>query len=545
MAEQQITRLLDYILPRFRTPVIFATLCLLTAILIAPSLYLLFTEGGGVPFLELGLPEIAGLMALCAAIYFALSRAVERMPTGTVRCDTAFHIACLTILGQLILIRGGLLIAGVVLESPGVRQFNDPLAAQFAIPFATCGMLLSLLVSSHLALIVSLIAALFAGLMSPDGMPVALFSLVSSIIAIYKAEHYRTRNTISRTILGLGLINMITGIAVLLVAHRTMTPALIGQAIFMSLLGALLTAGIASVMTPVYESAFNVLTDLKLLELSSADHPLLRQLAIRAPGTNHHSFVVGVLAEGAAKAIGANALLARVGCMFHDIGKMAAPNMYIENQQAGENPHDKVQPVDSVRIITGHVRRGIKLGTEAGLPPQILDFIPQHHGTRALMYFYHRAKSQAEARGETVNIEEFRYPGPKPQSREAAILMLADGAEASVRSLDEPTPENIQLILDRIIQSVINDGQFDECHLTLKEITKIRASLISTLVGIYHHRISYPGFNPPARNGVNSHAPTPPAASEAVPAPSPVDDDGHEDDSDNSPPQQFRASGNL
>jgi len=234
-----------------------------------------------------------------------------------------------------------------------------------------------------------------------------------------------------------------------------------------------------------------------LLELSNAEAPLLRRLAIETPGTNHHSFVVAMLAEAAAKAIGANALLARVGCLYHDIGKLAAPTMYIENQQGAANPHDRVSPRDSVRIITGHVRRGLQLAEDANLPPQIMDFIPQHHGTRVLAYFFHKAKSQAEASGEAVNIEDFRYPGPKPQTKEAVILMLSDGSEAAVRSLEDPTPENIRAIVSKIADSVVADGQLDECDITFREIKLIRESLINTLIGMYHQRISYPGFNPP------------------------------------------------
>jgi putative nucleotidyltransferase with HDIG domain len=265
-------------------------------------------------------------------------------------------------------------------------------------------------------------------------------------------------------------------------------------------IGAALMAAVASLAIPIYESAFDILTDLKLLELSNADNSLLRQLAIRTPGTSYHSFMVGVLAEEAAKSIGANALLARTAALYHDIGKLAAPSMYIENQKGGPNPHDKVSPLDSVRIITGHVRRGIQMATETDLPPQIIDFIPQHHGTRVLAYFYHKAKAQAEARGGHVNIDDFRYPGPKPQSKEAVILMLADGAEDSVRSLEEHTPENIRAIVKKIVDSVVADGQLDESTVTMRELTMIRESLINTLINIYHQRISYPGFNPPGKD---------------------------------------------
>jgi putative nucleotidyltransferase with HDIG domain len=294
-------------------------------------------------------------------------------------------------------------------------------------------------------------------------------------------------------------INALMGVVALLIANNQWDWLRIAGGVALGLIGAALTAAVAGLAIPIYESVFDILTDMKLLELSNADNPLLRELAIRTPGTNHHSFMVGLLAEEAAKAIGANALLARTGCLYHDVGKLAAPNMYIENQKGGPNPHDKVSPLDSVRIITGHVRRGVRMAVEADLPQQIIDFIPQHHGTRVLAYFYHKAKAQAEARGETVNIDDFRYPGPKPQTREAVILMLADGAEASVRSLDEPTPENIRAIVKKIVDSVVADGQLDESNITMRELTVIRESLVNTLIGIYHQRISYPGFNPPSQ----------------------------------------------
>jgi putative nucleotidyltransferase with HDIG domain len=286
---------------------------------------------------------------------------------------------------------------------------------------------------------------------------------------------------------------------VLLIAGHELNWQMIVGSVAASVISALLTAGLVSFLIPIYESLFDILTDVKLLELSNADLPLLRRLAIEVPGTNHHSFMVSVLAEAAAKAIGANALLARVGCLYHDIGKLSAPKMFIENQGGNENPHDQVAPQKSAQVITNHVRRGIKMGEDADLPPQIIDFIPQHHGTRVIAYFYHKAKAEAEKRGETVNIDDFRYPGPKPQSKEAAILMLADGAEASVRSLEDRSEENIRAIIKKIIDTVIADGQFDECNLTMSELTIIRESLIGTLQNIYHQRISYPGFNPPSQ----------------------------------------------
>jgi putative nucleotidyltransferase with HDIG domain len=399
---------------------------------------------------------------------------------------------------QTALVRAGVFIATVLSARSETTRFSDAFGFQFAIPFAASALVLSLLVGSQIALVSAMIVAVFVGLISTGGIAMSLFALSSSIIAIYSVERYRTRNAITRAILVIGGVNIFMSAAVTLIANRDLTWRLAAKGAVWGLLGALLTAAVASLATPIYESAFNILTDMRLLELSNADLPLLRELAIRTPGTNHHSFVVGTLAETAAKAVGANPLLARIGCLYHDIGKLAAPKMYIENQQGGPNPHDRVEPRDSVRIITGHVRRGLKMAHEAGLPPQIIDFIPQHHGTRVLSYFYHKAKAQAEARGETVNIDDFRYPGPKPQTKEAVILMLSDAAEAAVRSLEEPTPENIRSILKKIVDSIVADGQLDECNVTLQEITAIRESLINTLIGIYHQRIGYPGFNPPS-----------------------------------------------
>jgi putative nucleotidyltransferase with HDIG domain len=246
---------------------------------------------------------------------------------------------------------------------------------------------------------------------------------------------------------------------------------------------------------PINESLFGVLTDIRLLELSNADLPVLSQLALRAPGTNQHSHAVGQLAEDASRAIGANALLARIGSLYHDIGKVAAPDHFVENQ-TGRNPHDRLRPVQSAKIITSHVTYGLKLAREIGLPKRVADFIPQHHGTRTLHFFLQKAVAQAST-DEKVSEAEFRYPGPKPQFKEAAILMLADSAEAAARSLAHPDPESVRAIVMRIFDAIITDGQLDESNLSLRELTQIRETLISSLNALYHPRIDYPGFNVP------------------------------------------------
>jgi putative nucleotidyltransferase with HDIG domain len=253
---------------------------------------------------------------------------------------------------------------------------------------------------------------------------------------------------------------------------------------------------IVSGLIPVNESVFNILTDVKLLELSNADLPLLRRMALMTPGSHQHSYMVASLAEEAAKAIGANALLVRIGCYYHDIGKTAAPNMFIENQSGGPNPHDQIDPKKSARIISNHVKRGIEMAKEEHLPQKIVDLIPQHHGTRLLHYFYNKAKEKAAMTGDEVHEADFRYPGPKPQSKEAAILMLADSSEAAIRSLADHSEPVMRGMIKKVFDDIIADGQLDESNLTMREISLIREALLRAFKSHYHERVRYPGFNP-------------------------------------------------
>lgn len=459
--------------------------------------------------------RLLGLFALIALMYFALFKAATTSQSSRLGPRTAYWVAGSALMIQTLLVRAGMYGAAVLSTQPEMMNLGGFFEFAFAIPFASGALVLSLLIGGQVALVTGLMSAILAGFIAPDGLAFVAFALAGSVIAIYSVQRYHTRNAVVIASTAVGAINILMGLAVMLIAEHGWQWSRVLGGMVLGLAGALFTAAAASLAIPVYESAFDILTDMKLMELANADNPLLRQLAITTPGTHHHSFMVGVLAEAAAKAIGANALLARTGCLYHDIGKLAAPNMYIENQKGGPNPHDRVSPLNSVRIITGHVRRGIEMAREANLPSQIIDFIPQHHGTRVLAYFYHKAKAQAEARGETVNIEDFRYPGPKPQSKEAVILMLADGAEASVRSLEEQTPENIRAIIKKIVDSVVSDGQLDESNVTMRELTVIRETLISTLANVYHQRISYPGFNPPSEK-TPAEAPQPGTSSQEL-----------------------------
>lgn len=247
-------------------------------------------------------------------------------------------------------------------------------------------------------------------------------------------------------------------------------------------------------LLPLVEKAFDVQTDLSLLELSDMSHPLLRQLAQRAPGTYNHSISVAALAETAAESIGAHGLLVRVGAIFHDIGKMFKPNYFVENQVPGTNRHDTLQPGMSTLIIIAHVKDGADLARRHRLPKRVIDFIEQHHGTTLVEYFYKQATKKNEESDEKDEVPEssFRYPGPKPQTREAAVLMIADAAESASRALVEPTASRLQHLVDQIAMKKLLDGQFDECGLTLLELDTIKRSLVKSLTAIYHGRIKYP-----------------------------------------------------
>jgi hypothetical protein len=485
-AEQKLSNLYHRLPPATRFWIYFVLLVLTTAYLISHEKLTVFDS----------LPRLMGMAAAVAVIFFALYKASLRSRSLRLSAETTFWVTGTAILLQTVLARAGAFIADMLERSPEMNKFSGILGFHLAIPFATAALGLSLLVGSQIALVASLIISLFIALIAPGGMAMALYSLVGSIAAIASVERYRTRNAVAVAIPLIGGANAVMSVVVALLVGQELSWRVVVNSVVIGLLSGLQCAGIASLVTPIYESAFDILTDLKLLELSNADNPLLRDLALKTPGTNHHSFIVATLAEAAAKAIGANALLTRTACLYHDVGKMAAPTMYIENQNGMDNPHNQVAPRDSVRIVTGHVRRGIKMAQEAGLPQQIIDFIPQHHGTRILAYFYHKAKAQAEANGETVNPDDFRYPGPKPQTKEAVIVMLSDGAEAAARSLHDHSPDNIRLIIKRIIDHIVADGQFDESDVTLHELNTIRETLIHTLVSIHHQRVSYPGFNP-------------------------------------------------
>ncbi len=439
-----------------------------------------------------------GLFVLVIAGFMIAWRFVEYRSSSinlAISTRRTFALVGSAIIVQTAVVRLGLMIGEGFAGTSSQAPFNDPAMFSFAIPYAAASLLVAMLIDNKLGLVTGVVVAIFAGLIAPNGEQVTFYAIVASAAAIYGIGGYRERQSVTLAGLVVAFVNAIIALALTAFAAQPVSfksaLLVLGCGIVSGLLTIIFTAG----GLPINESLFGILTDIRLLELSNANLPVLRQLALRAPGTNQHSHAVSQLAEDACRAIGANALLAHIGSLYHDIGKVAAPDHFVENQ-TGTNPHDYLRPTASAKIITSHVTYGLKLAKEIGLPKQIADFIPQHHGTRTLHFFLQKAQEQSN-NGDAIDERQFRYPGPKPQFKETAILMLADSCEAAARTLAHPDPESIRAIVVKIFDAIISDGQLDECGLTLRELTQIREAIISSLVAIYHVRIDYPGFNIP------------------------------------------------
>ena len=436
-----------------------------------------------------------GILVLVTAAYAFVWRFVKYRASEVdllVTAPRAFALVGSAILVETALMRLGFVVANAIASQSTRPPFDDPTVWSFAIPFAAASLLLMMLLDRQLSLVAGFVTAGFAGVLGPQPALAILYAFISCATAVYGIKRYRERQSVTLAGLFVAAANCFTAVGLIAFAHRPLSISAVLFAGLFGIGGGLLTIIFAAGGVPINESLFGILTDIRLLELTNADLPVLSQLAIRAPGTNQHSHAVGQLAEDACRAIRANALLARVGALYHDIGKVAAPDHFVENQ-SGENPHDRLKPLQSAKIITSHVTYGLRLAKEIGLPKRIADFIPQHHGTRSLHFFLRKAEAQAN--GARINEADFRYPGPKPQFKEAAILMLVDSAEAAARSLARPNPENIRAIVSKICDAVVSDGQLDESNLTLRELSEVREAIVHSLLAIYHPRIVYPGFN--------------------------------------------------
>lgn len=365
----------------------------------------------------------------------------------------------------------------------------------YAAPVAAAPMLVGLLLTSgEIVWLFTAFISVCLGIMVDYNYSFMIVTMVGGIAAARGVFNCKTRNDIYFAGVRTGVVNALM-IAFILTMTKFDQEGGMREIIYAipgGFIGGIFSALFAMMFIPLLESIFNYTTDVKLLELSNLNHPLLKEMIVKAPGTYHHSMMVGSMVEAAAEEIGANPLLGKVMCYYHDIGKMEHANYFIENQKPGHNPHDHISPFMSKTLLVAHVKDGVEMGISYKLGKPIIDGILQHHGTTLISYFFNKALDLKKEDGPEISDQDFRYPGPKPQFREAALCMLADSIEAAARSLDEPTPARLQNIVRNIIQRKFSDGQLDECNLTLKDISKVEAAFTRILLGIYHQRIDYP-----------------------------------------------------
>lgn len=371
---------------------------------------------------------------------------------------------------------------------------NFDFVIAFIFPTALAGMIVRLLAGERAAVYVTILISAAAGIMLQSSysaslqIDVALYILFGGLAAIYLIEQDGGRGRLLQISLAVALVNMLFVAIYLLIGQTQYSWSEIGFYFTAALVSGLLSGALAIGLLPFFESAFGLLSTMRLIELSNPNHPLLKKILMETPGTYHHSLMVANLADASCEAIGANGLLARVGCYYHDIGKTKQPQFFIENQVNIENPHDRLPPEKSRDIILAHGFQGAQMLKKHKMPQEIVDVAAQHHGTSLLKFFYYKAKEN------NPDLEEasFRYRGPKPQTKEIAIICIADSLEAAVRSMKEPTSEKIKKLVDAIVEDKLKDGQFEECDISLKELKTVKAVMCETLNGIFHSRIEYP-----------------------------------------------------
>jgi putative nucleotidyltransferase with HDIG domain len=400
--------------------------------------------------------------------------------------DILFFI--LVLISSLGMARISVVIAeGLVGAMPGI-----PLSSYYYFfPVAAGAMLIRIVLNSEVALVYSIFVSLLTGLLLREGIFLPIFYLIGSIVGAHNVARCHQRFQLIKGGFFVGLTNL------LLISFQGLITARIFEAdilfgLIMGLAGGVVAGIIVVGITPVVELIFGYTTDIKLLELANLDQPILKEMLVKAPGTYHHSMIVGNLVEAGAKAINVNPLLARVSAYYHDIGKITKPQYFIENQMKGYNRHDKLTPSMSSLILVSHVKDGIELAKGHKLGNKIIDILRQHHGTRLINFFYKKAKEQENPGVQEVDERDFRYLGPKPQTKEAGLVMLADAVEAASRTLDDPTPARIQGLVQKIINDIFIDGQLDDCELTLKDLNAIAKSFTIILNAIHHQRIEYP-----------------------------------------------------
>ncbi|PKM76575.1 MAG: phosphohydrolase [Firmicutes bacterium HGW-Firmicutes-15] len=373
-----------------------------------------------------------------------------------------------------------------IADRPEINAMSGYLA-----PVAAGSMLIAILLDNRLAYFITMVMALYVGLLNGGNqLAFVIVAFISGTVGVYRVSRLSQTSDLAISGLYIAGANVATILAMAFIYSSNITISIVLVGTMIGVISGILSAVLMIGALPYLENGFYITSMIKLLELSNPNHELLKKLLIEAPGTYHHSLMVGNLAEASAQSIGANPLLVRVGAYYHDIGKIKRSEYFVENQRGFDDPHDKIAPALSALIIISHVKEGLELARDARLPQVIIDFIAEHHGTSLAKYFYSRALEE-EGEG-MVNEDSFRYEGPKPHSKEVALVMLADSVEAAVRSLSAPSLEKIRTMVRKILRDKLNDRQLEECDLTFKDVDVIANTFCRVLEGVYHKRIEYP-----------------------------------------------------
>jgi hypothetical protein len=461
----------------------------------------LINEAYGGPTASNQLLPLIGNVLLLALVVLGLTQGLQRLRLASQVDSRTLGGVLLLMSLALLLVRFGLFLSQALSQALEAAPLTSESSYHLAIPYAALALVTSLIHGRGVALLATIGFSVLVGRMvGGEALGAVIFVLAGSLAAIYALDRLKQRSAVTRA----GLVVGLTGMAVSLMLS-TFDPqgipsaARVGFDVLCALVGGLLVAAATSFLVPILEWVLSATTDIKLLELSDTNLPLLRRIAFEAPGTFQHSLMVANLAKAGCEAIDANPVLAYTGGLYHDIGKVFRPLYFVENQMGGENPHDRLAPSMSRLIVINHVKDGVQLARDYHLPEPIIAAIEQHHGTRALTYFLKRAQELSP--DEEVEEAKYRYPGPKPQNKVMGVLMFADSVEAASRTLRDPSPVALRSLLRRLIDDCVQDGQLDESDLTLADLRQVSEAFYRVLQNIHHKRIDYPGydFNEPKR----------------------------------------------
>jgi putative nucleotidyltransferase with HDIG domain len=389
-------------------------------------------------------------------------------------------------------------LATIFSEETRLSFLADVEAYKFAFPYQFGVILFSFLTTNTVSLIFAILNSLLVGYFFQGNFSFMLYSFIGGLAAIYGIKFYQRQKRTS--VLRAGLLVVVPVNIFLILTYELIGEKLSGvnsvaTKVGMGLIGGILSASLAFLLLPLIELVFGFITQTKLLELSNSDLPIFRQMAMEAPGSYHHSLIVATLAEKAAEEIGLDAMLVKAGALYHDIGKIKRPEYFIENMARNPDLHKDLTPSMSTLVIVNHVKEGMEIAKKLKLPRKIKDIIAQHHGSSLVRYFYEKAKEKYDPEMQTIGEESYRYPGPPPQSKEAALIMLADSVEAASRSLKSPSRESLKRVITEIFENYLQDGQLDNCDFSLRELRSMAVAFHSALYTIYHPRVEYPGFD--------------------------------------------------